>query len=189
MANLDWERLWAPYDEPTYQQVLEWIRPEDIVLELGAGDLRLARRIAALARRVYAVEIQADLVLAAQRTALPTNLTVLVGDAQDLPFPADVTLGVLLMRHCRHFALYADKLLAVGCARLITNARWRLDVELVDLAAPRLAFEQVRLGWYACRCGAVGFVPGPPEALTPELEQTIHEVQSCPQCQRVGREP
>lgn len=187
-TELDWELAWAPYDETTYQQVLQAVRPADVVLEIGAGDLRLARRLAEQARRVYALELQAHLVAAATRTPLPANLTVLVGDARELPFPGDVTVGVLLMRHCRHWALYADKLRAVGCTRLLTNARWRLDVERVDLSAPCLPFEQVTMGWYACRCGAVGFVPGPPEAWTPELETTVYEVAACPQCQRGGSE-
>jgi glycerol kinase len=43
-----WEQLWAPYDESTYQAVLAAIGPEDILLEIGAGDLRLAIRAAAI---------------------------------------------------------------------------------------------------------------------------------------------
>jgi hypothetical protein len=54
---LDWERAWAPHDEPTYQATLDWVRPDDVVLEIGAGDLRLARRPADRARLVYALEI------------------------------------------------------------------------------------------------------------------------------------
>ena len=41
-----WERMWAPYDEATYAAVLAAVGPDDILLEIGAGDLRLARRLA-----------------------------------------------------------------------------------------------------------------------------------------------
>ena len=180
---VDWERLWAPYDEPTYRAVLAEVQADDVVLEIGAGDLRLARRMAEHARRVYAIEVQADLVEAArQRAPLPDNLTVIVGDARRVPFPPEVTLGVLLMRHCRHFRLYFAKLVAVGCRRLVTNARWRLGVEVIDLSAPRKPFQEVDIGWYACRCGATGFVPGPAERLTPTREAMVHEVTGCPAC-------
>lgn len=188
--ELDWECLWAPYDEPTYQAVLSHVQTDDVVLEIGAGDLRLARRLAALACRVYAIEVQAGLVQVALRAGpLPDNLTVIVGDARLVPFPRDVTLGVLLMRHCNHFRLYADRLAAVGCRRLITNARWRLGIEVIDLLARRMPFDAVAMGWYACWCGATGFIPGPVERLTPAVEGTTHEVIECPACSaQAGRQ-
>ena len=160
------------------------VRPDDVVLEIGAGDLRLARRLASRARRVYAIERQPILVARALggRGHLPQNLYAVCGDARHLPFPQGITLGVLLMRHCRHYQLYAEKLSVVGCQRLITNARWRLGIETIDLLAPCLSFDQVRMGWYACRCGATGFVPGPAEQLTPALEATVHQVNNCPSC-------
>jgi SAM-dependent methyltransferase len=176
----DWERRWAPYDEPTYQAVLAHIQPDDVVLEIGAGDLRLARRLAERTRRVYALEVQPALLPAVP--GLPDNMHVVCGDARQLPFPKDITLGVLLMRHCRHFCLYADKLATVGCRRLITNARWRSGVEVIHLLSPRIPFEDVTMGWYACWCGATGFAPGPPEQLTPALEATVHQVNHCPTC-------
>jgi SAM-dependent methyltransferase len=183
-AIQDWERLWAPYDEPIYQAVLAHVQPDDVVLEIGAGDLRLALRLAERASRVYALEIQSSLVTQALRAldVVPDNLYVVCGDARHAPFPEQVTLGVLLIRHCRHFSLYADKLAVIGCPRLITNARWRLGVEVVDLLTPRLPFDDVVMGWYACWCGATGFVPGLPERLTAQLEATVHQVVNCPSC-------
>ncbi len=65
----EWETLWAPYDEATYAAVLAAIEPSDVVLDIGAGDLRLARRIAERARQVIAWEIQPALVNAAVATA------------------------------------------------------------------------------------------------------------------------
>jgi SAM-dependent methyltransferase len=195
----DWEKLWAPYDEPTYQAVLDYIVSEDVVLEIGAGDLRLARRLAQKARLVYAIEINPKLAPIAtghqpidnvQKSDLlngqaqDKNIRLIWADAYQHPFPPGITVGVLLMRHCQNIRLLADKLVGVGARRLITNARWRLGVELVDLLAPRSSYASVQFGWYACWCGATGFVPGPPEKLALELEDKIHEVVGCPTCQR-----
>jgi len=88
------------------------------------------------------------------------------------------------MRHCTHFQLYAEKLRDGGCRRLITNTRWGMNVEVIDLQAARIPFEKVELGWYACWCGAVGFKPGPAEKITSETEAIIHEVINCPNCEQ-----
>jgi hypothetical protein len=173
-----WENRWAPYDEAVYGRVLEWVPDGAAVLDIGAGDLRLARRLARRVRVVYAIEQHAHLTAG---PPLPDNLIVIIGDARALPFPP-VDVAVLLMRHCRHFALYRRKLAATGCARLITNARWGLDVEWIDLTARPQPYAELALGWYACRCGATGFRPGPPAELTPELAETIFEVDDCPEC-------
>lgn len=184
----DWESWWAPYDDATYQQALSWLRPTDVVVDIGAGDLRLARRMANLCRKVYAIEWQEALIQKARQEApLPENLIVRVDDARAWPFPNDVTVGVLLMRHCRHTGLYMQKLQALGARGLITNARWHLDVEFVDLQAPRIPFEAVTHGWYACACGQVGFIPGPLDLNVDEVLTTIYEVAYCPACYEAGR--
>ena len=183
----DWESAWAPYPEEDYQAVLGHLRPEDVVLDIGAGDLRLARRMAARVRRVWAIEQQVEvLARGLAQGPLPPNLSVVVADARTWPFPRSVTVGVLLMRHCQHFRLYREKLAAVGARVLLTNARWGMGVERVDLQAPALPFTQAPMGWYACRCGAVGFIPGPGEALTPEVLERVSEVTSCPHCEGGG---
>jgi hypothetical protein len=184
--NVNWELMWAPYDETTYQDVLDRIEPHDIVLDIGAGDLRLARRMAMTCRWVYALEIQSailDQVCSDESDQLPKNLTIQPGDARCIPFPEGVTTGVLLMRHCNHFRLYADKLKAVGAKILITNARWRSGVEVIHLQSERKPYWQIEMGWYACWCGAVGYKPGSVEHLTPELESVIHEAVNCPRCE------
>lgn len=175
-----WEQMWAPYDESTYQQVLSWLRQDDVVLDIGAGDLRLARRMAVKTRYVYAVELNRSLLV--NRAQAPGNLTVIWGDAYRLPFPTGITAAVLLMRHCQGFAALFEKLLYAGCQRLITNARWRVGLELVDLRRSPILYPAAGLGWYACRCGATGFVPGPAEALTPQIEAAVQEVIDCPSC-------
>ncbi len=179
-----WEASWASYDEATYLEVLAQISGKDLVYEIGAGDLRLSIRMAAIARSVHAVEIQKPLLDQAIiiREALPANLFVHHGDARSMPVPPGTTVGVLLMRHCTHFQLYAHKLKEAGAQALVTNARWKLGVERVPLQEKRLLFDDIEMGWYACWCGAVGFKPGPAEKLTPELEAARYELATCPQC-------
>jgi SAM-dependent methyltransferase len=178
----DWEAMWAAYDEDTYAQALSFVPPGAVVLDIGAGDLRLARRLAARARRVYAVERQPALPAGGAPGGTPDNVRVICADARHWPFPRGLDAAVLLMRHCNHFALYRRKLEAVGCRRLITNARWGMGVECIDLMQPPRAYDDAALGWYACRCGATGFRAGPPEALTAAVEAEVQEVESCPGC-------
>jgi len=177
LTDSDWEAAWAPYDEATYGAALAFLRPDDVVLDIGAGDLRFARRAAALARRVIAIEQRPER-LAGRR---PCNLTVICDNALTWPFPPGLTVGVLLMRHCRHFAHYIARLRGVGCRQLITNARWGMGVECVSLA-PQPSFAASGPGWYACLCGAVGFKPGPPESITPIVLQRVHALENCPAC-------
>lgn len=185
LSSLDWESLWSPYGESTYQAVLSRLGAADVVLDIGAGDLRLACRMAARVRRVYAIEQHGELLSAARHASapsLPDNLIPLQGDARSLPYPQGLTVGVLLMRHCHHFPIYIDRLSAAGADRLITNARWRMGVEDIDLRADRLPFRRLRWGWYACRCGGMGFRPGPPEGLTEHVIEAVTEVSDCPRC-------
>jgi hypothetical protein len=183
-ADEEWENLWASYDEETYERALDFVPPGAVVLDIGAGDLRFARRAAEQARMVYAVEKQPALLPAGG--SLPPNLFAVCGDARVLPFPPEIDTAVLLMRHCRHFGLYRRKLEAAGCARLITNARWRMGVECIDLTAQPQLYGDLAVGWYACRCGATGFRSGPPEQLTDALLDAVHEVDLCPECDHYG---
>lgn len=174
-----WESIWAAYDETTYQTALSYIQPRDIVLDIGAGDLRLARRAANMARHVYAIEIQPTLLV--DQPPLPPNLTIIQGDARYIDWPHGITLGVLLMRHCTHLSLYAARLRASGCSRLITNSRWGMDVELMSLR-PQATWPSVEIGWYACLCGQTGFIAGLPEKLTEADIWRVTEVENCPDC-------
>ena len=176
-----WEARWSPYDETTYATVMAAVRPQDVVLDIGAGDLRLARRLALVARHVIAWELQPDLLARAPRP-LPANLTPIVTDARIEPVPVGVTVAVLLMRHCQHYALYASKLRAAGCQRLITNVRWRMGVEVVDLGLG-VPFALVEIGWYACRrCGAVGFAGQDVSRVNEAMLNQVTDVEGCPSC-------
>lgn len=188
---MDWEAAWAPYDADTYTAALSFLRPDDVVLDIGAGDLRFARLAAPHVRRVIAIE-RNRAVLPHPQTSSPAGrggedtLDVICADALTFPFPHGVTVGVLLMRHCRRYRLYAEKLRACGCRRLITNARWGMGVEEVRLDALRVPYRNACSQWYACACGAVGFAPGPLEAITPESLEAVVEVVECPECLEVG---
>lgn len=174
-----WEARWAPYDDDTYRRALAFVPPGAVVLDIGAGDLRFARQLAGRARLVYAVERRPELLSG----GAPANVRVVCADARDWPFPPALDAAVLLMRHCAHFALYRRKLEAVGCRLLITNARWRMGVERIDLGAPARPYVDAPPGWYACRCGATGFRVAPVEALTAAVLTEVCEVESCPECQ------
>jgi hypothetical protein len=134
---------------------------------------------------VYAVEINALVLDRAYLSPdpLPANLIPIHADARSWEFPADITAGVLLMRHCTCFRLYAEKLQLAGAARLITNARWRMAVEVVDLQpVESKSFAEVGMGWYACLCGGTGFKEGPAEHWTVEMDRITNDVSSCPRC-------
>lgn len=183
LTPIDWELMWAPYDERTYQDALDIISVDDVVLDIGAGDLRFARRMAATCRQVYAVEVQERVINQYDRlNPLPDNLVVVHADARMFPVPGDVTTGVLLMRHCQDFRLYANRLKSAGARRLITNARWGLGVEQVDLWAERLPYSDLEIGGYACWCGETGFKTGTVRQSTSDFLIVIHEVYSCPEC-------
>ena len=177
----DWESWFHPGEPGDHGQVLARLRHADVVLDLGAGDLQLALQMAGSVSRVYAVELNPLLVsqaLAHVGLDLPRNVHVVCANFLDFPFPPGVTVGVLLMRHCQHFRILFERLTASGCQRLLTNARWKSGVEEIDLFARRAAFEELVEGWYACRCGAVGYVGQGEQPLGAPVE-----VEGCPACQ------
>ena len=184
LSDADWEALWSPYDQSTYHAVLEMIQSTDVVIDIGAGDLRLARQMLEHAKKIYAVEINPRVLSSGMNKSVPDShsLVTICADARSIEIPPDVSVGILLMRHCREFRLYANKLKQAGVDRLITNARWRMGVECVRLQIERIAYEAFRIGWFACWCGAVGFKPGPAENYAPNLDNLVHEVSMCPWC-------
>ena len=180
----DWEGWFSPYDEGTYRAVLDHVAASDVVLEIGAGDLRLALRIAPKTRKVYAIEVNPLVVGPALEiigTRLPRNMHVVCANALDVAVPPGVTVAVLLMRHCQHFGQHFERLPAANCKWMLTNARWKSSVEAIDLTATRLPFGRVREGWYACRCGAVGYVGAGTRDNAPPVE-----VSECPACSAQG---
>lgn len=180
----DWEAAFAPYDEETYRFVVERVTPQDVVLDIGAGDLRLACRLAAVAQKVYAVERRAAVLPSPAHASRLDRLSVIHEDALQWPFPSDVTVAVLLMRHCtpEHFAQYVTRLIeTTACTRLITNARWKMGVEEMQIRSGR-PYDPDRAGWYACRCGSIGFTLGDLDRMTDTVLNEVSEVVNCPHC-------
>lgn len=168
----EWEAMFAPYDEATYAEALAAFGRADIVLDIGAGDLRFTKRVAERVRHVTAIERRAELLV----TDVPRNMRVICGDARDVEFGREISTALLLMRHCQHFSLYREKLERAGCKRLVTNARQGMGVEVVDLNAPRIAWSKLAGGWWGCACGGSGFKPAE------IFVETLTEVTRCPQC-------
>jgi hypothetical protein len=137
----------------------------------------------------YAVEINARILdqAYAGRDPLPGNVIAICADARTLDFPSGITTGVLLMRHCTCFRLYVDKLRSAGAVRLITNARWRMDVEVIDLVSRRMAYADASMGWFACLCGGTGFKEGSAKHWSFEMDRIVNEVSNCPQCIEVSK--
>lgn len=182
-GDADWSARWAPYSDDTYRDALAALHPGQTVLDIGAGDLRFARMACALGCRIVAVERRVEIVRRGLASApLPEGLAVVIADLRVWPFPPAVDAAVLLMQYCADYALIVRKLREAGCPTLVTNARWRLGVEVVPLAeaAP---FTPGVVGWFACvRCGHTGFAPLPPASLTPEVAERITNVEGCPAC-------
>lgn len=178
--------MYAPYDQPTYQLILDLLHADDVVLDIGAGDLRLSHQMARIVPKVYAVESNASVLDQAPASSDPGagRVIPICADARVLKFPSDVTVGVLMMRHCLHFGIYFKKLRNAGARRLITNARWRMSVETVDVWKEHIPWQEAGMGWYACQCGGTGFQEGPAEQWTADMDRVIHEVVQCPRCRQ-----
>jgi len=86
----DWEAMFAPYDQSTYQAVIDHLRPDDVILDIGAGDLRLDRRMARIVQKVYAVEINPRALDQAMTLSepLPASLVPICADARVMDFPS-----------------------------------------------------------------------------------------------------
>jgi len=148
-----WEASWAMYDEATYRDVLAHICINDIVYEIGAGICawRSAWRQLQKCSRSRDSKVLAGSGHWLQRCT-PSKPAHLSWDARAMPAPSGTTVGVLLMRHCTHFQLYAQKLKEAGAQALITNARWKLGVERV--LSRRNAFPSKISRWDGMPAGA-----------------------------------
>ena len=75
-------------DRAILRRIVEFagISSEDTVVEIGAGAGALTAELAAVARRVIAIEIDKDLI-DGLRATLPANVEIVEGDALEVPFP------------------------------------------------------------------------------------------------------
>lgn len=133
------------------------LRPEDVVLEVGPGKGVLTRRLAAVAQRVVAVELDAELAHALESEAIP-GVELVRGDAVNAPIPpfdacvsnlpyqiSSPFLFRLLSRDFRVAVLlvqkeFADRLVATpdtsDYGRLSVNAQRRADVRVLTRVPP-----------------------------------------------------
>ncbi|MBU0778125.1 hypothetical protein KKF82_07690 [Patescibacteria group bacterium] len=99
-----WE-IFFMLEEDNYEDCLSKLSPDDVVFDVGAGDMRFDLMVAGMCKKVYAVEINPGLVSSALRIIgwdMPANLTVICGNAFEMELPGDVTVVTCLMIHRQH---------------------------------------------------------------------------------------
>lgn len=99
-----WEIFYVP-EEMFYGACLETLSEDDVVFDVGAGDMRFDLIMAEKVRKVYAVEINPTITARALniiRYGLPPNLIAICGNAFEMELPSDVTAVTCLMIHRQH---------------------------------------------------------------------------------------
>lgn len=97
----DGEEMFVP-ETWFYDIVLSMLRGSDVVLDVGAGDLRFALLASRKVRKIYAVEVDPKIMSSALRIIsydLPRNVIPICADARDVALPSDVTVITCLMIH------------------------------------------------------------------------------------------
>ncbi len=85
-----------------YDKILDQLTEDDVVVDMGAGDLRLSLLMAEKVQKVYAVEINHEIISYALDEIgydLPINLDVIVANMMEYEIPSDVTTIVLLVKN------------------------------------------------------------------------------------------
>ncbi|MGQ0536440.1 MAG: 16S rRNA (adenine(1518)-N(6)/adenine(1519)-N(6))-dimethyltransferase RsmA [Methanobacteriota archaeon] len=127
------------------------LRGDDVVLEIGPGLGVLTRRLASVARRVVAVEIDRRL-LESLREALPENVDLVAGDATKVELPSfdkvvsnlpygistDITFRLLGLRFERAILMYQLEFAERMSARPATDSYGRLSVSVQTRADCRV---------------------------------------------------
>jgi SAM-dependent methyltransferase len=94
----DAEALRAKVD-PQVQMLRRYLTPETVYLELGAGDCAVSVAVAPLVRKVYAVDVSAEI---ARVDNPPANFQLVISDGTNIPVPGgtvDVVYSNQLMEH------------------------------------------------------------------------------------------
>lgn len=97
--------IWFHPETENYADCLEQLSRNDVVFDVGAGDLRFDLIMAEKVRRVYAVEIDPNIIAPALHIIgydLPRNLIPICADAFEMELPGDVTVVSCLMIHRQH---------------------------------------------------------------------------------------
>jgi SAM-dependent methyltransferase len=85
--------------EPQLQMLRRYLTPETVYLELGAGDCAVSVAVAPLVRKVYAVDVSAEI---ARVENPPANFQLVLSDGTNIPVPAasvDLVYSNQLMEH------------------------------------------------------------------------------------------
>jgi len=85
--------------EPQLRMLRRFLKPETAFLEVGAGDCRLSLAVARIARRVYAVDVSAEI---ARVEGAPAGFQLIISDGRSIPVPegsVDVVYSNQLMEH------------------------------------------------------------------------------------------
>lgn len=80
--------------EDQYHEVGNKLGPSEIVIDMGSGDLRFPLMVASKVKKIYAVELNPELIRIALGVVgfhLPPNMVVICADWFDIPIPNDVT--------------------------------------------------------------------------------------------------
>ena len=99
-----WEVFFCP-ETDNYRFVIENIEPQEVIYDVGAGDLRLDLVLSQRCKKVYAVEINPMIIGKSIELIgydMPKNLISICADALKFPLPKDVTTIVVLVRHLIH---------------------------------------------------------------------------------------
>ncbi len=99
-----WECFFVP-EENFYDDVLKKVNENDVIFDVGAGDLRFDLILSEKVKKIYAIEINPTIMSKALRIIgldMPTNLITICGDAFLMELPADVTVILSLMIHRQH---------------------------------------------------------------------------------------
>ena len=86
--------MFLPHEDQ-YNLILSMIKKEDIVIDMGSGDFRFPIMLSQKVKKVYAIELNPELVHNALKIInyhLPKNLIIMCGDWVNISIPKDVTI-------------------------------------------------------------------------------------------------
>lgn len=99
-----WEIFIVP-ESMFYEEVLSMISGDDVVFDVGAGDLRFDIMLSEKVKKVYAVEINPGFLGGALKIIgydMPRNVVAICGNAFEWELPSDVTVVTCLLIHRQH---------------------------------------------------------------------------------------
>lgn len=91
--------IYMPHSYYQYQDVLNNVNKNDVIIDMGCGDLRLAYLLSKCVKKVYAVELNPEILYKAIKVLgynKPMNLIIVLSDWVYFPIPCDVSKIVCL---------------------------------------------------------------------------------------------